>query len=188
MSIGSTIKRLRRERDMTQEELAECLGLTSRAVSQWERGRTAPDISQIPALCHIFDVSADILLGIDLDKANEEISDFLARAESQTFAGNFDEAVVILREAIRKFPKSYAIMERLADALVNVYSRRGITEYDEVIGLCHRILEECTDSELRYKATQTLGISYSYAGKTEEMKSLAKEMPRAHFSYENLML
>ncbi|MBQ9130605.1 MAG: helix-turn-helix transcriptional regulator, partial [Clostridia bacterium] len=54
MSIGSTIKRLRREKDLTQEQLAEYLGITSRAISQWECDRTAPDISQLPTLCHIF--------------------------------------------------------------------------------------------------------------------------------------
>ena len=47
MSIGSTIKKLRRERDMTQEQLAEYLGITANAVSQWECDRTAPDISQV---------------------------------------------------------------------------------------------------------------------------------------------
>ncbi|MBR0454317.1 MAG: helix-turn-helix transcriptional regulator [Clostridia bacterium] len=73
MSIGSTIKRLRREKDITQEQLAEYLGITSRAVSQWECDRTSPDISQLPALCHIFDVSSDVLLGIDIEKNNEEI-------------------------------------------------------------------------------------------------------------------
>ena len=73
MSIGSTIKRLRRERDLTQEQLAEYLGITSRAVSQWECDRTAPDISQLPSLCHIFDVSSDVLLGIDIAKSIEEI-------------------------------------------------------------------------------------------------------------------
>ena len=50
MSIGSTIKRLRRQRNITQEQLAEYLGITSRAVSQWECDRTAPDLSQIPGL------------------------------------------------------------------------------------------------------------------------------------------
>ncbi len=39
MNIGSTIKRLRRERDITQDRLAEALGITSRAVSQWETGK-----------------------------------------------------------------------------------------------------------------------------------------------------
>ncbi len=74
MSVGSTIKRLRREKDITQERLAEYLGITSRAVSQWECVRTAPDISQIPALCRIFDVSSYALLEIDIEKSNEEIN------------------------------------------------------------------------------------------------------------------
>ena len=77
MSIGSNIKRLRREKDITQEQLAEYLGITSRAISQWECDRTAPDISLLPALCHIFDVSSDTLLGIDIEKNNEEIKKYL---------------------------------------------------------------------------------------------------------------
>ena len=72
MSIGSTIKHLRREKNITQEQLAEYLGITSRAVSQWECDRTAPDISQLPALCHIFHVSSDTLLGIDMTEATRK--------------------------------------------------------------------------------------------------------------------
>ena len=59
MSIGTTIKRLRRERDITQEQLAEYLGISTGAVSQWECDRTAPDITQLPLLANVFDVSAD---------------------------------------------------------------------------------------------------------------------------------
>ena len=80
MSIGSTVKRLRGEKNITQEQLAEYLGITSRAVSQWECDRTSPDISQIPALCHIFDVSSDVLLEIDIERHNEEIQEYLSEA------------------------------------------------------------------------------------------------------------
>lgn len=73
MSIGSTIKKLRRERNMTQEQLAECLGITANAVSQWECDRTAPDISQLPMLARILQVTTDRLLGIDFSKDEEEI-------------------------------------------------------------------------------------------------------------------
>ena len=62
MSIGTTIKRLRRERDITQEQLAEYLGISTGAASQWECDRTAPDITQLPLLANIFDVSTDELL------------------------------------------------------------------------------------------------------------------------------
>ena len=47
MTIGATIKQLRQEQDITQEQLADALGITSRAVSQWETDRTATAISQV---------------------------------------------------------------------------------------------------------------------------------------------
>ena len=188
MSIGSTIKRLRREKDITQEQLAEYLGITSRAVSQWECDRTAPDISQLPALCHIFDVSSDVLLGIDIEKTNEEIKRYLTEATELGNQGKGAERTELLREANKKFPRDYKIMERLADSLVCEYSRKGIKEYDEVFDLCNRIIGECTDSVIRYEAIDTLGTAYGYAGKKEEMLKLAKEMPRTYFSYENFMV
>ena len=188
MSVGSTIKRLRREKDITQEQLAEYLGITSRAISQWECDRTAPDISQLPALCHIFDVSSDVLLGIDIEKNNEKIKKYINDAAELGYQGKWSERTALLREANKKFPRDYKIMNSLADSLVCEYSRKSIKEYDEVFDLCNRILSECTDSITRYEAIDTLGIAYGYAGKKDEMLKLAGEMPRAHFSYENFMM
>ena len=188
MSIGTTIKRLRRERDITQEQLAEYLGITSRAVSQWECDRTSPDISQIPALCHIFDVSSDTLLGIDIEKTNEMIQKYLDDAQKALWAGDFTENMNILHEANRKFPKSYKIMLELADAIISVHSRKGIKDYEEVFALCNRILDECTDTHLRYKAIDSLALAYDYAGKKEEMEKLTEQMPRAPHTYEHFML
>ena len=188
MSIGTTIKRLRREKGITQEQLAEYLGITSRAISQWECDRTTPDISQIPALCHIFDVSSDVLLEIDIEKTNEEIKRYLFEAAELGNQGKGSERTALLREANKKFPRDYKIMYCLANSLVCEFSRKGIKEYDEVFDLCNRILAECTDSNIRYEAIENLGIAYDYAGKKNEMLKLAEEMPRARFSYENFMV
>ena len=59
LSLGDKIRELRRRDGRTQENLAEALGVTSQAVSRWESGRTAPDISQLPVLCNFFEVTAD---------------------------------------------------------------------------------------------------------------------------------
>ncbi|MBQ7317178.1 MAG: helix-turn-helix transcriptional regulator [Clostridia bacterium] len=181
MSIGSTIKRLRREKDITQEQLAEYLGITSRAISQWECDRTAPDISQIPALCHVFDVSSDVLLGIDIEKNNQKIQKYLDEAHNLCCQGRWEEYTAILREANKKFPRDYKIMHTLADAMVNEYSRKGIKEYDEVFTLCNRILSECTDSKIRYETMETLGIAYGYAGKKMKCCSWPKKCPAPIF-------
>ena len=61
--IGKKIVALRREKNMTQTELADRLNVSFQAVSNWERGQSMPDISKLPELAEIFEVSIDALLG-----------------------------------------------------------------------------------------------------------------------------
>lgn len=75
-SIGKTIRRLRKEQNLTQEELAEQLNVTSQAVSKWENETGMPDISQIVPLASVLRVSTDVLFGtadINDDDAAREI-------------------------------------------------------------------------------------------------------------------
>jgi len=186
--IGLKIKELRKKKDMTQEKLAEYLNVSFQAVSKWETGIASPDISQIPALCHVFGVSSDSLLGIDVEKNEEKIEKYLIEANDLGNCGKSAERTALLREANIKFPRNYKIMQKLAESLVCEYSRKGIKDYGEVFTLCKKILDECTDSNIRYETIETLAEAYDYAGKKEEMMKLAEEMPRSHFSYENFML
>ena len=62
-SIGKMIKELRKNRGLTQEELAEKIGVTAQAISKWENESGMPDLSQIVPLAHVFGVSTDTLLG-----------------------------------------------------------------------------------------------------------------------------
>lgn len=61
--VGRKISELRRERNMTQMELADQMGISFQAVSNWERGNSMPDISKLPELAGLFGVSIDELLG-----------------------------------------------------------------------------------------------------------------------------
>ncbi len=62
-TIGTIITRLRKEHGMTQEQLANALGITFQAVSKWENNISSPDISTLPLLADLFSVSVDSLLG-----------------------------------------------------------------------------------------------------------------------------
>ena len=64
LHIGEAIRRLRKEAGLTQEQLADKLGISYQSVSRWELGSTYPDMELIPALTELFGVSADVLLGI----------------------------------------------------------------------------------------------------------------------------
>lgn len=61
-TLGAMIASLRKEKGMTQLELAEKMGVTDKAVSKWERDLSCPDISSLPKLAEIFDISVDELL------------------------------------------------------------------------------------------------------------------------------
>ena len=79
MNLGETIKKLRRQKDITQEQLAEYLNISSQAVSKWETDLSLPDITLIPMLANIFDVSADVLLGIDVINRKENREYYIPR-------------------------------------------------------------------------------------------------------------
>ena len=61
--IGKKISVLRKQSGLTQMELADRLGISFQAVSNWERGNTMPDISKLPELAEIFGVSIETILG-----------------------------------------------------------------------------------------------------------------------------
>jgi transcriptional regulator with XRE-family HTH domain len=63
LSMGRTIKQLRKAHNLTQEELAEKLNVTYQAVSKWENESGMPDISQVVPLACVFGVSTDVLFG-----------------------------------------------------------------------------------------------------------------------------
>ncbi|MDR0445505.1 MAG: helix-turn-helix domain-containing protein [Oscillospiraceae bacterium] len=92
MDIGIKLRALRRARELTQEELADFLGVSFQAVSKWERGEGYPDITLLPPIARYFDVSLDELLGAD-----EE------RKRAETY-----------RELLKKYPNDITLMLNLA--------------------------------------------------------------------------
>lgn len=61
LNIGKNIKKLRGERNITQQQLADAIGVSFQAVSKWECGTTLPDIAMLPAIANFFDVTIDEL-------------------------------------------------------------------------------------------------------------------------------
>ena len=164
MSFSQTLKRLRKGADLTQEQLAERLYVTPQAVSRWETGTSLPELSMIGPIANLFGVSADELLGICIDRNSEAILQILEEDKNLRNAAKFEESAALLFDAHRRYPGSFEIMERLAHALINVYSRKGLKDYSEVIRLCDTVLDKCTDSAIRRRALGTLGYAYSYTG------------------------
>ena len=101
LNIGENIRRLRRSADMTQEQLADKLGVAYQSVSRWENGTTYPDMEMLPALSSIFGVTVDELLGCEESKKKERIIERF-REYGELCDGENAEAVVNLLRELRR--------------------------------------------------------------------------------------
>jgi len=193
MNIGIAIKKLRRGKDITQEQLAEYLGVSAQAVSRWETGTALPDITQVPILANIFNVSADELLGIDIAAKEERINAITTDAwENYAAKGRGDEAIAILRTALKEYPNSYKLMQNLASTIwsyADCYPHDS-DEYknamQEAIALGEVVLAECTDDSIRSNMVQFQCYAYMGLGKLEKAQALAMKMPSKYSSCEAL--
>ena len=75
-TLGMMISSFRKEKRMTQIELAEKMGVTDKAVSKWERDLACPDVSTLPKLAEVFDISVDELMQCKAESQNEKKKDF----------------------------------------------------------------------------------------------------------------
>ncbi len=123
MEIGNQIKSLRLRKGVTQEALAEHLGVTSQAVSKWERNAASPDISLLPALSAYFGVTIDELFAISDDTRMERIQNMLWD-ERALSAADADNARTFLLEKARREPgngKPHAMLAQLENHISNTH-------------------------------------------------------------------
>ena len=112
-NLGDTIARLRRERNMTQEALAECMGVTAQTISKWENSTTCPDVMLLPVLADFFGVTVDDLYGriteekrINREKMLEAAMEQMRRIIVRCFYGgnskaDVDELVEELHQSLK---------------------------------------------------------------------------------------
>lgn len=116
-TIGQIIKELRRQKGITQEELAEMMYVTPQAISKWERDVGYPDITQLVPLADAFGVSTDVLLNHEGGEQDVDIEKYREKSFELAHKGLIDERISLWREAIQKYPRSYVCLYNLADAI-----------------------------------------------------------------------
>ncbi|MBQ8187372.1 MAG: helix-turn-helix transcriptional regulator [Clostridia bacterium] len=182
MKLSETIKQLRREREITQEDLAEMLGVSAQAVSHWECGRTMPDVTQLPVLANVFEVTTDELLGVDVASKAKRIEGILQEYERK-YEFDFsrgEEAISFMADAYREFPAEFGIMIKYAWALY-FYCPQDDSRRTMIGKLCRKILDKCLNDGIRKDAYHIL---LQIAETPEERREIAELRGLTKYDYE----
>lgn len=98
MTLGNKIAELRKEKGMTQEALANELGVSNQAVSKWEANQSCPDIQLLPQIADFFDITIDSLFGREVPKEAQNITISFDKFNGEKEPGN----IVVTKEVVRK--------------------------------------------------------------------------------------
>lgn len=108
IKLAENIKLLRKEHHLTQEQLAEVLGVTIGAVHKWEHGLSTPDITLIMALADFFETSTDVLLGYKWKGTNAESS--LSKLKTLSADKRYEEAELEAEKLLKKYPNNFDVV------------------------------------------------------------------------------
>ncbi len=104
MTIGDVIKKYRKNKGLTQEEMAASLGVTAPAVNKWERGGTLPDVALLAPIARLLGITTDELLSFKEDLTDEEISQYLSGLQRDLESKDFHEGFLSAKEKIEEYP------------------------------------------------------------------------------------
>lgn len=197
LNIGTAIKNMRREKDITQEELADILGVSCQSVSRWETGVCYPDMELLPVLSDFFGVTVDKLLGIQEAVEQKKVGQYLNRFQEAINQGKIYDCIAIAREGVAEYPNNFALLNKLMSALSasgddsgNIPEwKENLEKYDgEITALGERIIKYCPDSDIRFEAMARLALNHCLMGRREIGRAVYESLPSAKFCRENQMI
>ena len=125
--VADQIRFYRRQEGLTQEQLAEAMGVSVAAVSKWEQGQSLPEIPMLMELADFFDLSVDALLGYRL-RSNDRKS-VSERLKVLRREDRYDEGLAEVEKALQKFPNTFTVVYECA----KLFEMAGGTRKDKAL-------------------------------------------------------
>lgn len=173
LKIGENILQKRKERGITQEELAEFMMVTKASVSKWETGQSYPDILLLPKLATFFNISVDELIGYDPDLSSAQIQKFYIDLENRVPDAGMDSIVEDIKIKIKQYYSCFELLYYMALFILNHCDLATDTtkteEYLEYANnILKRVCEDSKDSILKDKSLSLRAACLISLGKSEE--------------------
>lgn len=159
MSLGKVIRKYRKMRNLTQEEMAGRLGVTAPAVNKWENENSYPDITLLAPIARLLNISLDTLLSYREDLTAEEINEIVREADLKLKKESYDEAFLWAKKILEQYPNCEQLILNIAiifDAQRIVQGISKTEEYDEYFCSLYIRALNSNDEAIRIRAADTL--------------------------------
>ncbi len=190
MKINHIIREKRKELSLTQEQIAEFLGVSTPAVNKWEKGSTYPDITLLPALARLLRTDLNTLMSFNDDLTDIEIENFVNEVDKTVQGQNYETAFQKAIDKIHEYPTCdkliYSVILYLEAALF-LYNVSEPEHYREIFETFYKRLSASEVSEIRDTAVSML---ITYARNREEFskaEELINTLPFSSIDKEKLL-
>ncbi len=174
LNIGRCIVQKRKEKGITQEQLADYIGVSKASVSKWESGLSYPDILLLPELATYFNISVDELLGYSVQLTKEDIKKIYNKLSHEFAVKPFDEVIEQCNKLIKKYYSCFPFLISMIQLLLN-YSTLAKTDvikkeiFQKCILLSKRVKDESEDISYIKKANTMEALAEMALGNSKEV-------------------
>lgn len=186
MKIQEIIRQKRLEKGLTQEQLAERLGVTAPAVNKWEKGVSYPEITLLPVLARLLGTDLNTLLSFREDLTREEVEEIVGEIRRRSEQMSFEEAYAYGMEKVTEFPNSYSLLLNVGVILEGVLlmeedvKSKYARERKEIENLYQRALASPKEG-IANQAKVMLISAYRERKEYEKAQELIDTLPDASF-------
>lgn len=181
--MHNMIRMRRRALGLTQEQMAERLGVSAPAVSKWEQGVSYPDIMLLPALARLLETDVNTLMSFHDEPERAEISRLLAAVRDSVQAKGLSAGIEDAKGILRRYPACGALLFGLAATLEGSMMMKGMTAeeravYDDLLHGWYRRASESRDAESAEAATNLLAARYIARGNIAAAEQMMARLPK----------
>ena len=171
LHISENIKRLRKDRSMTQEQLAEAMGVTVGAVYKWENGLSMPEIRVLVELADLFEISVDYLLGYELGERGADAA--VERLERLLIERKLTEGAREAEKALQKYPNNFNVVLTSVQfySLQSWQNERAARRCIELLERACRLFDQNQNEEVTLKSLNE-AIASCYIGLKQYDKTI----------------
>ena len=161
INLGEKLKSLRKEKNISQEKLAQYLNVSFQAVSKWENGSTYPDIELLPEISRFFGITVDELLGAEQIDENRLYENYEKRACELYRNGDVASMLPLWQEAHYKMPNHIGVKEMLMSAYFDIDK---VKYQKEIVELGTEIYNSGSGSYYQGQAIWIIARTYAACG------------------------